>query len=383
MKIAIDARYLSGRPSGIVRYSEGLLAALGRLDAENRYIIFVGEGYRIPDHAPGNFEFRQVPFAPLSFGTLLKMGRRIDEARCDLAHITFPVVPLRLKTPFVVTIHDCQPLTVPGFSGRRPWPVPQAYGIFYRAEYRSALRRARRVITNSQFTRDQVADLYPEFEKKIEAAVLGHELGVGGHSPPKGDPPADDERTILYVGSTRPNKQLPTLIRAFVQMRKSPSASNLRLVLALSKDRFYPPLARLMGELGLRVGAGEAVEVVEHVSEAELRELYRGASALAMATTHEGFGFPVLEAMEAGCPVVIAEHGSLPEIAGDAALRVPPGDAAALAAALARILDDRDLAADLIERGRERIKQFSWDSTAQTTLRIYAEAAAGAGPCGA
>jgi glycosyltransferase involved in cell wall biosynthesis len=111
------------------------------------------------------------------------------------------------------------------------------------------------------------------------------------------------------------------------------------------------------------------------VTDGQLRSLYESASAFAFPSRYEGFGLPPLEAMGFGTPVVAADASSLPEVVGDAALLFPAGDPAALAAALAELLGSPALAADLVERGRERAALFTWERTAAATVEVYREAA--------
>lgn len=373
MKICIDARYLSSSPSGIGRYCKNLIRELGNIDQVNEYVVFVHDSYSRPREIPENFRYEAVPHRPLSFGTLLQMGSRIDRERADLAHILYSVIPLRLRTPLIITLHDWQPLTVPNFSGARPLPIKWAYDRFYRWHYPHAVRKARAVIADSEYTGAETLRWAPLAAEKCSVIHLGLE-------PEFFDPPAAGDlekvtpekgfpqRFILYVGSTRPNKQIPTLIRAFAQLQKSrPDLADVGLVLALTIDRFFAESEKLINDLHLR----EKIKVVPEAGDEILRALYARASIVSMATTDEGFGFPVLEAMAQGAPVVIADHGSLPEVAGGAALSVAPVNPSALAEAFARLLRDGDLRARLSREGLKRCSEFSWRRTAEATLKIY------------
>lgn len=366
IKICIDARYLSARPSGIARYSANLIRELARIGAHNEYCVFVHESYRPPEAAP-NVRYIGVRDAPLSLGTLFSMGGRIDREHADLVHVTFPVIPLLLRTPLVVTVHDWQPLSVPGFSGLRPWPIPWAYDRFYGWEYPRAVRMARQVMTVSEYAREETIRYVPEAASRTVAIPLGIEEAYADPSASGSSP----DRYILFVGSTRPNKQLPVLIEAFEKLiGRGPGLSGVGLVLALSVDRFFVPLRRMVEERGLT----SKIRIIQNVEEGELRGLYRKAAVVSMATTHEGFGFPVLEAMASGTPVVIARHGALPEIGGDAALAVSPGDSGALAAAFERVLLEQGIAQELVSKGRKRARLFSWTRTAEATLEVYESA---------
>ena len=188
---------------------------------------------------------------------------------------------------------------------------------------------------------------------------------------------------LLSMGSTKPHKDLPTLLRAFAHV--APTQPDLRLLLVGAEPPGYlgaPPGAAPAAPPGVppRVPPGVPPEVrarvvfTGRVTDAELRTLYAGASAFVFPSRHEGFGLPPLEAMALGAPVVCADAASLPEVVGDAALLFPPGDVATLAAALSRVLDDPGLRERLSQAGRERAAQFTWQRTAAATVAAYREA---------
>ena len=132
-----------------------------------------------------------------------------------------------------------------------------------------------------------------------------------------------------------------------------------------------------------RLGAAGSLHVLGFVPDDDLPALLTAAEVFVFPSLYEGFGLPPLEAMACGTPVVASDSSSLPEVLGDAALLVPPGDVAALAGALARLLDDGALRARLRERGLARAASFTWERTARATLAAYREAAAGAREDGA
>jgi alpha-1,3-rhamnosyl/mannosyltransferase len=175
-----------------------------------------------------------------------------------------------------------------------------------------------------------------------------------------------DAPYFLYVGSTRPNKQLPVLIDAFGRLQREDG----RLALAVTPDRFFESARRRIESLAL----SNRVRICIAPSDPEIRALYRGCLATVMATTDEGFGYPVIEAMGQDAPVIIARHGSLPELADGAALEVEPRDADELCAAMATLAVDPSRRLDLIHRGRKRIARFDWSAAARQHFELYKEA---------
>jgi glycosyltransferase involved in cell wall biosynthesis len=114
-----------------------------------------------------------------------------------------------------------------------------------------------------------------------------------------------------------------------------------------------------------------AVRILGYLPERELRALYQTAAGFVYPSTCEGFGLPLLEAMAGGCPIAASSAGAIPEVAGDAALLFSPDDISGMAAALLRLLEDKTLRQSLVDRGRKRVREFSWARTARETLAFY------------
>jgi glycosyltransferase involved in cell wall biosynthesis len=180
-------------------------------------------------------------------------------------------------------------------------------------------------------------------------------------------------RYVLFVGGIEPRKNLVALVRAFAELR--PDAT---LVIAGGPVRWMPQAARrLRAEVdALAPDLRRRIVLTDYVSDEERAALTAGATALAYPSRYEGFGFPVLEAMAAGVPVLTSSVSSLPEVAGDAALLVDPDDVGAIADGLRRLLDDEALRARLGKAGRSRAASFTWQDTARRTASVLREAAA-------
>lgn len=176
------------------------------------------------------------------------------------------------------------------------------------------------------------------------------------------------ETYVLSLATLEPRKNLVHLLQCFHRLVREERLPGVRLVLAGASGWKTDPLFALLEEHGdLRA----RVTLTGFVPDAELAALYSGARAFVYPSRYEGFGLPVLEAMQCGTPVITSDTTSLPEIAGDAGLLVSPIDAHALSEALVRVVTDDDLAADLGRRGRSRSALFSWDRTAEDSVRGY------------
>jgi len=179
------------------------------------------------------------------------------------------------------------------------------------------------------------------------------------------------EPVVLSVAGKRPHKNLHGLIRAWALL----PAPRPLLVLPGSANAYEVQLRALAGELGVQ----ESIGFLGWVADEDLDDLYAIARCVVLASFEEGFGLPVLEAMARDVPVACSDVGALSEVAGDAALLFDPHSPATIAVAVARILAEPELAADLVARGRERCRQFTWRRTAEATLGSYRRALAARG----
>jgi glycosyltransferase involved in cell wall biosynthesis len=178
-----------------------------------------------------------------------------------------------------------------------------------------------------------------------------------------------NERYVLFVGSEQPRKNLAAVLRAFAALKRERRLGDLKLVKVGGPGGSEAPFRARTLALVRALGLDDDVVFTEHVPDQDLSAWYSGAACLAWPSLYEGFGFPPLEAMACGCPVVVSGAGSLPEIAGPAALLVEPRDERALADAIRTLVLDPP--SDLIERGLAHAARFSWDRTARETLCVY------------
>jgi glycosyltransferase involved in cell wall biosynthesis len=178
----------------------------------------------------------------------------------------------------------------------------------------------------------------------------------------------------LFVSTLEPRKNLPTLLRALHVCLNRRTYTPYRLVVAGARGWHEQAIFDAVRDLGL----GDAVLFVGSVAPGDLRWLYNACVFYANPSLYEGFGLPVVEAMACGAPSLVANASSLPEVAGDAAILLPPEDVEAWADAMQRIWHDEALQAELSQRGQVQAGQFSWDRAARETLAVYRRAGRGA-----
>jgi alpha-1,3-rhamnosyl/mannosyltransferase len=284
--------------------------------------------------------------------------------RLDLLHGVNHVLPLLYPGRAVVSVHDTRLFLGRGGAdlGRR---------IFRRIVYPASLWRADEALADSAAGAAEIAAAFGVPLARLRVVPLGVDARYAAAGPAPAERPY-----VLHVGQQEPHKNLPRLAGAF--------AAALRGGLAREGRRPALVLAGSRGADSVALGARIAAEKVEadvirrgYVPPEDLPGLYAGAAALAYPSILEGFGFPPLEAMAAGVPVLAGDIPALRESLGDAALFVDPADEGAIAAGLARIVGDEALRAALVERGRARAALFSWRRTAERTLEVYRGLVAG------
>jgi glycosyltransferase involved in cell wall biosynthesis len=283
---------------------------------------------------------------------------RVRALRADVFHGPHYTIPAGLSCPSVVTFHDPTFFTHPHVHER----TKVAY--FTRAA-RTGIKRATRVIAVSEYTKRGAIEHAGADPARVD--IVLHGIDHDRYRPGDVSPAVP---YILFVGALEPRKDVPTLIDAYAQL----VAGGIRheLVLGGLPAWGVEQIEEAIARTGLKT-----IRRTGYVTDEEKIDLYRGASAFVYPSIAEGFGLPVLEAMACGTPTITTTGSAPEEIVGDAAILVPPQQPAGLSAAIARILDDPDLAADLRRRGPERAKTFTWQRTADQTVEVWRRAAAG------
>jgi alpha-1,3-rhamnosyl/mannosyltransferase len=345
---------------GVARYCRDLRLALERRgDVDLRPVKAPAVPAGVPLARPVDAMVRELAWYPVGLGA---WAFRIHPG---LIHCTGPLVPLWCPAPWVMTVHDLLPLSHPQLFTR-------ANASHFRYLVARRARRAHRILVGSVHVRDEVvATLGVQIER-----ISVTPWGVDARFRPRGDG-QDELRArlgippgpfLLAVGTLEPRKNLRTLLRAFAEVRRRGSPCSLVVV----------------GGAGWRAADIEAdlgrasTEVVRtgYVGDDDLVVLYSACACFVFPSLHEGFGFPILEAMACGAPVVCSDRSSLPEVAGQAALLVDPLDAGAIADAIEAVLRDPERAARMRAAGLAHSASFSWQRCAELTVEAYRAATA-------
>ncbi len=361
--VAIDVTPLVGARTGIGNAVAEILSALAALDAGPDVIPYtLSTRARLHrDDVPAD-----TRFVPLPARVLLRSWTRRDAPRIDhwlrparMIHATNYLAPPS-RLPTLVSVYDCSFVRYPELCT----PEVRAFEPIVRR----AIQRGATVHTGSNFVANEIEDIF-DSRLRAEDRLVVIPLGVPrlGEASVLPDAVRDAGRFVLAIGALEPRKNYPHLVSAFAEV--AARHDDVRLVIAgydgPSRPAVDAAIARLPSE------TRDRVVLTGGVSDAGRRALLEHASVLAYPSIYEGFGFPVLEAMSVGVPVVAARAGSIPEIAGDAALLVEPTDEQALAEELDRVLRDDAVRAELVARGRDRVRAFSWDDTARMLVSAY------------
>jgi len=324
-----------------------------------RFTVYLPPDASAPSPSPA-IGYRPLPSTPF-IGRHLQWPARIRRLRPDAYFGPVGALPLgNVGCPTVITVHDLAIYRNPGwFPGRQP--------LSTRLVIPRSLARADVIVAVSQNTADDIEDLFGVPASQI--SVVPH--GISHVFRPMDREDLDlararlqlPERFILFVGTIEPRKNLATLLEAWAMLSDRPD-----LVIVGAWGWLYEPIKERIGRLGPRV------HHIQGLDPAELPAVYNLARVLAHPAWYEGFGFPPLEAMACGTPVVVSDRASLPELVGDAGLIAPADDPEAWRKALEKVVGDSDLAADLKRRGILRAAQFSWSRSADLTWRAIDKA---------
>ena len=370
MRIGIDARFYGSLGKGLGRYTERLIHHLEQLaPAGDEFVIFLRQE-NWADYQPANPRFTKqlADFPWYSIAEQVRMPKLVRAAQLDVMHYPHFNVPVLTPKPFVVTVHD---LILTHFPTRRATTLgPLKYWLkqlAYRVVLSRAVARASRILTVSEFTKQDIQQYFGYDPKKITVA---YEAVDAFPRPAVNDAEVRTrlqlpQRFLLYVGNAYPHKNLEQLI-ALVQALPA-HYRDLHVVIVCKQDYFLQRVQALVQQANV----ADRVHFTGYVSDADLGALYRLAHAYIFPSLYEGFGLPPLEAMAQGTPVLSSDAACMREILGAAALYFNPRDVHGMLAALQKLDADPATRAKLIAAGRAQVQRYSWSALARTTLQAY------------
>jgi glycosyltransferase involved in cell wall biosynthesis len=372
LRVLVDATSVPADRGGVGRYVDGLLGALGQREGDLAVVCLRTDTERYERMLPG------ADVVPAPAAVAHRPARRAWEqtglpllaAQLNAAvlHSPYYTCPLRATCPVTVTVHDATYFT-------EPEHYDKSRRTFFRSAIKTSLRRADRVIVPSKATRDELIRLLDADPARVDVAYHGVDP-VAFHAPSEEEKARvrarlglGDRPYVAFLGAKEPRKNVPNLIRGWVQA---------------CQDRSDPPALVLAGGQGHDDEIDRAAASVPaqlrllrpgYLRFGDLPGFLGGALVAAYPSYGEGFGLPVLEAMACGAPVLTTPRLSLPEVGGDAVAYTGP-DPAEIARDLAALLDDAARRVALAGAGLARAKEFTWDASAHVHLASWARAAA-------
>jgi len=369
--IAIDAHSVGAQLAGNETYAVNLIEALAEIDQSNRYTLFVTKQSavdRFTNRWP-NFQVkRTLPHTPL-VRIPLTLSIELRKKRVDVLHVQYTAPP-RTPCALVATIHDLSFEHLPETFKRRS-----------RAQLRFTVRRtaqkAAQILTLSEFSR---ADIIKTYAVNPGRVFVTPPAAPASFAPVMNETELRRIRTsygiernyILALGSIQPRKNLVRLINAYSRLNRVGTKTQLPQLVLAGKRGWLEAATIRAAELSEARGD---ILFIGYVPDSDLPALYSGAMCFAYPSYFEGFGLPVLEAMQCGTPVIAGNRTSLPEAAGDAAVLFDPLDESAIAGALTQVIENPSYRAELRVKGLQRAAAFSWRTTAKMTLAAYERAA--------
>jgi len=348
-----------GLPSrvGSGEFSFRLISEFSK-DTNNKYIIYLPKA-PTSDMPQETENFRYSVFTTKKLWTMTGLSKRLyaDKEKIDVFLSPTHYLPLFVPCPSVVSILDVSYLHFPKLFKKKDLYQLKIWGGY-------SIRKSSAVITISESSRSDIIRAYGLSPNKVTVAYPGLVERE------KEDKPMDEldkkygvkGKYILFVGTLQPRKNIKRLIEAFSKLKDK----DVDLVVVGKKGWMYDEIINSPSEFGV----GNRVKFLDSVEDENLPTFYKNAIFFILPSLYEGFGLPVLEAMEYGCPVITSNVSSLPEAGGDAVLYVNPEDVKDITEKMQKLLQDDSLRKELVAKGREQVKKFSWKKTAEQTIKV-------------
>lgn len=363
LRIAIDAsRTTVARLTGTEHYALRLIQSLITANNQRKIPYQLNLYFRdtpSPDLFPDSPHTQQhiIPF-PRAW-THWRFARDIWTARPDITFVPAHTLPFLFPGKSVVTVHDLGYKYFP-----EAHPVQQRAYLDLTTRYSQA--RATYILADSQATANDLTRFYDTSPDKIHVTYPGVDAA------PLLDTMQDvktirakynlPDRYFLFIGTLQPRKNIQRIIQAFAQWQAQQNNRDTALVLAGGQGWLFDPSW---------IDGVDNIILTGYIDESDKSTLMKGSIALVFPTLYEGFGFPVIEAMQSETPVIASTTSSLPELIGDAGILVNPEDVAAIADAMSQYVLDDDLRQQMIDRGKVQASKFTWEKTAQQVIAVF------------
>lgn len=372
MKIIIDARWVRNcMIDGIGRYVMEMTRNILMEDKANEYLLLFSSDVDMAffeEKIGSRFNYLILPFDILSFKDILLLPQWLRKLKTDIFLSTnYLTSPFHSGYRTVLVVYDFIPYFFDYARASRFWK------IYFRFKFQTKiiLSRASKIIAVSDSTARDADALF---------GIRGDKISVvhGGVDPRFQALPPDltegilrrfnlTPGYILYIGRQDPHKNIVGLIKAYYSLPINIRENYQLLIVGKKSERYFSGLSSVVKKLGIE----SRIIFIDYLSDDELVAIYNLAALFVYPSLYEGFGLPILEAMACGCPVVASNISVISEVAGDAAVLIDPLDVKELSEAIFKVLTDENLKKNLKELGHKRVKQFSWERSAEEILKMY------------
>ena len=357
LRIGFDGRILYGHQRGMGRYAYHLIDTLSCIAPENKYYIYTDHPLSVDFSARPNVTTRLLEKKYFWSNTALRSAARADVL--DLMHFPSNTCWNIKGCPTVVTLHDVNPLLDTRFGIKNL--------LLYCYYLISILNAADRVITESNASCREISRIFHPLSNKSKVIYAGIENKFR-------QPGAETKRTapyLLFVGGSDPNKNLLTVLNS---MKLLQTQDDFEIPLVVVGKKINHKNSTRIVETIRQLNISSLITWPDTITDEALIALYQNATALVFPSFHEGFGFPILEAMACGIPVITSNTSSMAEIAGGAAFLIDPHSPEDIARAIFAVSKDKDIRDRLVNSGLKRCNDFVWERTAHETLELYKSA---------
>ena len=339
-----------------------LLVNLEKIDKKNNYIIYlpVAPTFDMPQAREG-WEYKIVKKRPLWTLFGLTPALAADKS-LDVFFSPTHYGPLFISIPQVISVLDTSYKYFPELFKKRDLYQLAIWGSY-------SIKKAKNILTISESAKSDIIREYNVPEEKVTVVHLGiKELNSKMDKKELSRKYSLDKPYILFVGTLQPRKNISRLIEAFSRL----GMKDLDLVIIGRRGWMFEEILNAPSKFGV----SESVKFLENVTDEELPAFYKNAELFVLPSLYEGFGLPILEAMKFACPVVTSNISSLPEAGGDAAIYFDPEDTGDITEKMKKVLGDSKLRSDMIKKGHEQVKKFSWDRAAKEVIEVLEKSAA-------
>jgi len=343
-----------------------LLLKLAKIDSSNEYSVFlpIKPSSDMPKETG---KWKYVAFHSKKLWTLLGLSNKLKNYKLDVFFSPTHYLPLYTGVPSVISILDVSYLYFPNLFKKKDLYQLKLWGGY-------SIKKAKKIITISNSSKNDIIKMYGVNSDKVSVVYPGIKIQNSefkiqnmeelkkkfGISSPY----------ILFVGTLQPRKNIIRLIEAFSKLKDLRSKTeDLSLVIVGKKGWQFEDILNAPKKYNVE----NRVKFLDSVTDEDLPGIYKNALCFCLPSLYEGFGLPILEAMQYGCPVATSNVSSLPEAGGEAALYFNPEDVDDIVRVLGLMIKDERLRNEMVKNGYEQVKKFSWDKTAKETIKVLEE----------